>query len=181
MSRIGKLPVTVPDKVTVTVDKYLVTVKGPKGTLSQQFRPGINIALDDRKVVVTREDDRPASRAAHGLTRALIQNMVHGVTQEFERTLDLVGVGYRAKVEGGKTLELALGFSHPVKVPVPEGLKVEAGAKGENVVIRGANKQVVGEFAAKLRRIRPPEAYKGKGIRYHEEQVKTKVGKKVGA
>ncbi len=180
MSRIGKLPVIVPDKVTVTVDKQMVTVKGPKGTLSQGFGAGVEITLDAGKVVVTREDNRPPTRAMHGLTRALINNMVIGVTKEFERTLDLVGVGYRAKMEG-KNLVLAVGYSHPVEVAIPEGLRCEASQKGDNVVIRGADKQRVGEFAAKLRRIRPPEPYKGKGIRYHEEQVKTKVGKKVGA
>jgi large subunit ribosomal protein L6 len=180
MSRIGKLPVTVPDKVTVKVEKHLVTVKGPKGTLSQQFRTSVDIAVDGGKVVVTRPDDRPATRAMHGLVRAMINNMVVGVTKEFERQLDLVGVGYRAKTEG-KNLVLNVGYSHPVEMAVPEGLRVTAAPKGDNVVITGADKQVVGEFAAKVRRIRPPEVYKGKGIRYHEEQVKTKVGKKVGA
>ncbi|MBI2944696.1 MAG: 50S ribosomal protein L6 [Candidatus Wallbacteria bacterium] len=180
MSRIGKLPVSVPDKVAVTVDKGLVTVKGPKGTLSQGLRPGVEVSVKDGKVHVTRADDKPATRALHGLTRALINNMCTGVSKEFERQLDLVGVGYRAKAEA-KKLVLSVGFSNPVDVAVPEGIKVEVTQKGDAITLRGADKQSIGEFAAQLRRIRPPEPYKGKGIRYHEEQVKTKVGKKVGA
>ncbi|MBI3891556.1 MAG: 50S ribosomal protein L6 [Candidatus Wallbacteria bacterium] len=180
MSRIGNLPVPVPDKVTVTIEKALVTVKGPKGTLSQDVRPGITVALEGGKVIVTRADEKPQTRALHGLTRALINNMCVGVSKEFERQLDLVGVGYRAKTEA-KKLVLSVGFSNPVDVAIPEGIKVETSPKGDNIVLRSANRQAVGEFAAQIRRIRPPEPYKGKGIRYHEEQVKTKVGKKVGA
>ena len=180
MSRIGKLPVPVPDKVTVTIDKHLVTVKGPKGTLSQGLKPGVVVRMDAGQVLVSRDDDKPTTRALHGLTRALINNMVLGVSKEWERSLDLVGVGFRAKTEG-KNLVLSVGFSKPVDVVIPEGIKVEASAKGDNILLRSTDRQRVGEFAAQIRRIRPPEPYKGKGIRYHEETVKTKVGKKVGA
>ncbi len=180
MSRIGKLPVEVPSGVTVTVGKEEVSVKGPKGVLSERMQPGILIGQADGMLSVTRENDQAQTRASHGLMRSLVANMVHGVSKEFERKLTLIGVGYRAKTEG-KNLVLNVGYSNPVEMAIPKGMTVECSKKGDSVTITGASKQRLGEFCAQVRRIRPPEPYKGKGIRYHDERVKTKVGKKVGA
>ena len=175
MSRIGKQPVTIPDKVTVTVDGTRVQVRGPNGEVTEKFDPDMEIEVVDGEVVVRRPTDRPRHRALHGLTRSLISNMVEGVTEGYQRSLEIRGVGYRANKKG-KDVELNLGFSHPVVYDVPEGIEIEV----ENPTllhVRGSDKQLVGEVAAELRSIRPPEPYKGKGVRYVGEQVRRKAGK----
>ncbi len=176
MSRIGNQPVTIPDGVTVSVGPGRVTVNGPKGELSQAIDPAMTVEVDDGVLKVTRPTDRGPHRALHGLTRSLIANMVEGVTNGFEKRLAIQGVGYRAKAQG-KGLELSLGFSHPVNMPAPEGIEFEVPQPTE-IIIRGIDKQLVGETAAQIRRHRPPEPYKGKGVRYADEQVRRKVGKR---
>ncbi|MEE6273836.1 50S ribosomal protein L6 [Georgenia wangjunii] len=176
MSRIGKVPVPVPAGVDVTIDGAVVTVKGPKGTLSHTVAAPITVARDDAgALVVTRPDDERESRSLHGLTRTLLSNLVTGVTQGYEKKLEIVGTGYRV-VAKGSDLEFALGFSHPVSVTPPEGitLTVESPTK---ITVSGIDKQQVGEVAANIRKIRKPEPYKGKGVRYAGEQVRRKVGK----
>jgi large subunit ribosomal protein L6 len=176
MSRIGKKPIPVPDGVTVSIDPGAVSVKGPKGELSQTVDRDMKVALDDGVLTVERPTDRGPHRALHGLTRSLIANMVEGVTNGYERRLEIQGVGYRARLQG-KALELSVGFSHPVSVEAPEGIEFEVPQQTE-VVVRGIDKQLVGETAARIRRVRPPEPYKGKGIRYAGEHVRRKVGKR---
>ena len=174
MSRVGKRPVEVPKGVSVEQSGRELQVKGPKGALAERMPAAIDVRLEDGEVVVVRQNDRQPTRAAHGLARALVANMVKGVTQGFSRELEIQGVGYRAEASG-QTLKLSLGFSHPVNVPVPVGLKVSV---AENrIKIEGADKHLVGQFAANVRGLRPPEPYKGKGIRYVDEQVRRKVGK----
>jgi len=175
MSRVGKAPIPLSSGVEVRVAEGLVQVKGPKGQLKQRMVPRTRIAIDGGIAHVSRDGEDDEARAMHGLMRALLANMVHGVTQGFERGLDIVGVGYRAQVSG-KTLTLNIGFSHPVVLEIPEGLEVRAESQ-TRVVVRGADKQRVGQFAAEIRKIRPPEPYKGKGIRYVDELVRRKVGK----
>jgi len=174
MSRIGKRPVPIPDGVSVERSGDLLEVKGPKGQLSERLPSTISIAVEDGEIRFTRDDERQPTRAAHGLARALVANMVTGVTDGFVRELEIHGVGYRAEA-AGKTLKLALGFSHPVEVPVPEGLEVSV--QENRIRIQGSDKQQVGQFAADIRKLRPPEPYKGKGIRYTDEHVRRKVGK----
>jgi large subunit ribosomal protein L6 len=176
MSRIGRQPVTIPDGVSVDVKPDAVTVKGPKGELSQHVSREMKVSVDDGTLTVERPTDRGEHRALHGLTRSLIANMVEGVTDGFERRLEIQGVGYRAQLKG-KALELALGYSHPVGMPAPEGIEFEVPQPTE-IVVRGIDKQLVGETAARIRKSRPPEPYKGKGIRYAGEQVTRKVGKR---
>jgi large subunit ribosomal protein L6 len=176
MSRIGKLPIEIPSGVEVQVDGGIVRVKGPKGELSQKVSSDLSFEREDSKLVVKRPTDRKDHRALHGLTRSLIYNMVTGVTEGFEKRLEIQGVGYRAQLKG-KGLELALGYSHPVKVDAPEGIEFEVPMPTQ-VIVRGIDKQVVGEIAARIRKTRPPEPYKGKGIRYAGEQVSRKVGKR---
>jgi large subunit ribosomal protein L6 len=176
MSRIGRQPVQIPDGVTVDAKPGTVTVKGPKGELSQEISPEMKVSVDDGTVKVERPTDRGEHRALHGLTRSLIANMVEGVTDGFERRLEIQGVGYRAQLKG-KSLEMALGYSHPVTVQAPEGIEFEVPQPTE-VVVRGADKQMVGEIAARIRKSRPPEPYKGKGVRYAGEHVTRKVGKR---
>ena len=176
MSRIGKVPVPVPAGVDVTIEGAVVTVKGPKGTLSHTVPEPITVGRDDAgAIVVTRPDDERESRSLHGLTRTLIENLVVGVTQGYERKLEIVGTGYRA-VAKGKAVELALGFSHPVVVDPPEGvtITVEGNTK---LTVAGIDKQQVGEVAANIRKLRKPEPYKGKGVRYAGEQIRRKAGK----
>ncbi len=165
-----------PDGVTVSVGPGRVTVNGPKGELNQEFNPAIEIAEEDGVLIVKRPTDRGEHRALHGLTRSLVANMVEGVTEGFERRLEIQGVGYRARLQG-KALELSVGFSHSVSVPAPDGIEFEVPQPTE-VVVRGIDKQLVGETAARIRRVRPPEPYKGKGIRYTGEHVRRKVGKR---
>ena len=176
MSRIGRKPITVPDGVTVTIEPELVSVKGPKGELSERISRDITVAQDDAVLVVTRPTDRGEHRALHGLTRSLVANMVIGVTDGYEKSLDIQGVGYRAALKG-RDLELALGYSHPVSVAAPDGIEFEV-PQPTKVIVRGISKQLVGETAANIRKQRPPEPYKGKGIRYEGEYVARKVGKR---
>jgi len=176
MSRIGKLPVTVPAGVDVTIDGQTVTVKGPKGTLSHTVVEPIKVERDeDGAIVVKRPDDERRNKAYHGLTRSLVNNLVVGVTQGFEKKLDIVGVGYRVALKGSN-LEFALGFSHPVVVEPPEGITF-AVESPTRFSVSGIDKQLVGETAANIRKIRKPEPYKGKGVRYAGENVRRKVGK----
>ncbi|HOP72089.1 MAG TPA: 50S ribosomal protein L6 [Thermoclostridium caenicola] len=175
MSRIGRLPVQIPAGVDVTINGQQVTVKGPKGTLVETFHKNMSIKKEGDTIVVTRPNDEKFNKALHGLTRALINNMVVGVTQGFEKQLEIVGVGYRAQKQG-KKLILTLGYSHPVEVEEPAGITIEVPSP-EKIIVKGANKQVVGEVAAKIRAKRPPEPYKGKGIRYAGENIIRKEGK----
>jgi large subunit ribosomal protein L6 len=176
MSRIGKQPIEIPDGVEVDVQASAVKVKGPKGELSQEIVRDMKVSLDDGAVKVERPTDRGEHRALHGLTRSLIANMVEGVTNGYEKRLEIQGVGYRAQLKG-KNLELALGYSHPVTLDAPDGIEFEVPQQTE-VVVRGIDKQLVGETAARIRKARPPEPYKGKGVRYAGEQVTRKVGKR---
>ena len=184
MSRIGNLPVAITDGVSVDVsDKNHITVKGPKGQLDLQADPDITVETQDGEVIVSRPTDQKRHRALHGLTRSLIANMVEGVTDGYVKDLEVIGVGYRAeskKMAGMDVLELALGFSHPIYFVPPEGVTIEAETvRGQNpkVKITGIDKQLVGQVAAKIRALRPPEPYKGKGVRYADEYVRRKAGK----
>jgi large subunit ribosomal protein L6 len=176
MSRIGRKPVAVPDAVTVTIAPGNIAVKGPKGELTQTYSQDMKVSQEDGTILVARPTDRGEHRALHGLTRSLIANMVEGVTDGFEKRLEIQGVGYRAALKG-KNLELALGFSHPVSIVAPEGIEFEVPQPTE-IIVRGIDKQLVGQVAADIRKRRPPEPYKGKGIRYRDEQVLRKVGKR---
>ena len=176
MSRIGRKPVPLPDAVSVEIAPGSIAVKGPKGELNQTLSPEMTVAQDDGVVTVARPTDRGEHRALHGLTRSLIANMVEGVTEGFEKRLEIQGVGYRAALKG-KKLELALGFSHPVAIDAPDGIDFEVPQPTE-VIVKGIDKQLVGQVAADIRKRRPPEPYKGKGIRYKDEQVLRKVGKR---
>jgi large subunit ribosomal protein L6 len=176
MSRIGKKPIPVPEGVTVALAPGRVTVNGPKGELQQVVSSRMEIAEADGNLTVTRPTDRGEDRAIHGLTRSLVANMVVGVTDGYEKRLEIQGVGYRAKLSG-KALELSVGYSHPVSIPAPDGIEFEV-PQPTQVIVRGIDKQLVGEIASQVRRVRPPEPYKGKGIRYEGEQVKRKVGKR---
>jgi len=178
MSRIGKAPVQVPAGVTVELDGHKVTVKGPRGTLSRELPAQITVTQEDGEIRVTRPSDQPEHRALHGLTRTLVANMVDGVTKGFQKTLDIVGVGYRAETRP-YGLFLALGFSHPVEYKAPEGIKLTA-TSATQIVVDGANKEMVGQVAAEIRSLRPPEPYKGKGIKYAGEQIRRKAGKAGG-
>jgi large subunit ribosomal protein L6 len=176
MSRIGKQPIQLPDGVAVEIAPGAVTVKGPKGELTQQLPREMKVDQADGTVTVERPTDRGDHRALHGLTRSLIANMVEGVTEGFEKRLEIQGVGYRAQLKG-KSLELALGYSHPVQLDAPEGIDFEVPQPTE-VIVRGIDKQLVGETAARIRKRRPPEPYKGKGVRYAGEKIVMKEGKK---
>ncbi len=175
MSRIGRLPVAIVPGVEVKLEAGVVRVKGPRGTLAQALVPGTSVEIEEGRIVVRRANDDKPTRAAHGLMRALLANMVNGVTAGFEKTLDIVGVGYRAEASGGK-LTLAIGFSHPIVFEVPKGLEVATPAP-TRIVVRGTDRQRVGQLAAEIRGVRPPDPYKGKGIRYVGERVRKKVGK----
>ena len=176
MSRIGRKPISVPEGVTVSVGPGRVTVNGPKGELATDVSTRMQVAESDGTMTVTRPTDRGPDRALHGLTRSLIANMVEGVTEGFEKRLEIQGVGYRAKLSG-KALELSVGYSHPVTISAPDGIEFEV-PQPTQVIVRGIDKQLVGETAARIRRTRPPEPYKGKGIRYAGEQIRRKVGKR---
>jgi large subunit ribosomal protein L6 len=176
MSRIGRKPIEVPEAVTVEVAPGRVSVKGPKGELAQRLSPEMKVEESSGTVTVERPTDRGEHRALHGLTRSLIANMVEGVTDGFEKRLEIQGVGYRAQLKG-RNLEMALGYSHPVTVEPPEGIDFEVPQPTE-VIVRGIDKQLVGQVAADIRKRRPPEPYKGKGIRYRDEHVARKVGKR---
>jgi large subunit ribosomal protein L6 len=176
MSRIGKKPIPVPGSVTVTVEPDVVRVSGPRGNLSERKNRDITVEVNDGEILVTRPTDRADHRALHGLTRTLVANMVEGVTTGFTKTLEIQGVGYRAQLKG-RDLELALGYSHPVPIKAPEGIEFEVPVP-TRVIIKGSDKQAVGQIAAVIRKQRPPEPYKGKGIRYEGEYVARKVGKR---
>lgn len=178
MSRIGKQPVVLPDKVTVTIEKNSVTVRGPKGELSQEFNPEMTIRQDDGTLIVERPTDLRHHKALHGLTRALLANMVTGVSQGYRKTLEIQGVGYQAVLQG-KNLQLRLGHSHEILVEPPENISfdVPKDSRGSIIHVDGINKQVVGQVAADIRGWRPPEPYKGKGVRYFGEYVRRKAGK----
>jgi large subunit ribosomal protein L6 len=175
MSRIGRQPIAVPTEVQISIEGTHVSVKGPKGALEQDFHPDMALALEDGTLTVRRPTDERMHRSLHGLTRSLIANMVEGVTNGFEKRLEIVGVGYRAVLKGAD-LELALGFSHTVSVQAPDGIEFEVPAPNR-ITVRGIDKQLVGEVAADIRKIRKPEPYKGKGIRYEGEYVRKKAGK----
>lgn len=175
MSRIGRMPIPVPSGVDVTIDGSVISVKGPKGSLTHTVASPISVAREDDNLVVVRPDDGRDARSRHGLTRSLVANMVTGVTEGYQKDLEIVGVGYRVAAKGSD-LEFALGFSHPVTVVAPDGISFEV-ATPTKFAVKGIDKQQVGEVAAKIRKIRPPEPYKGKGVRYAGENVRRKVGK----
>ncbi|MCX7760920.1 MAG: 50S ribosomal protein L6 [Hydrogenothermaceae bacterium] len=178
MSRIGKKPIPVPKGVEVNIQGSTITVKGPKGTLTKTFNPAVTIKKEGEEIVVERKDDTPFSRALHGTVRAIVANMVKGVTEGFTEELEIVGIGYRGAVKG-KTLELSLGYSHPVIYEIPEGIQITM--EGNTVIkVSGIDKEKVGQTAAEIRSFREPDAYKGKGIRYKGEVIKLKAGKTVG-
>ena len=178
MSRIGKLPIDIPSGVTITVADRLVTVKGPKGELSFTHHPNIQVEVQDNQVICTRPNDEKQNRALHGTTRALINSMSEGVTKGFQKQLEVRGVGYRFNISG-KKLNLSLGFSHPVEFEIPEGITITQGEENKNLMtIEGIDKQLVGQTAAQIREYRKPEPYKGKGVRYVDEYVMMKQGKK---
>ncbi|MGV8040735.1 MAG: 50S ribosomal protein L6 [Thermoanaerobaculaceae bacterium] len=177
MSRIGKLPVRIPSGVQVHVGNGVVQVKGPKGSLLRPIPDGITITVEGEEVTVQRGSDLPSVRALHGLTRALLANAVLGVTAGFRKQLDIQGVGYKAELRGSDELVLSLGFSHPVVFRVPEGVTLTYDAKANRITLEGIDKQKVGQAAAEIRGIRPPDPYKGKGVKYTEEVLKLKAGK----
>ncbi|MCG8513114.1 MAG: 50S ribosomal protein L6 [Halanaerobiales bacterium] len=174
MSRIGKLPIEIPEKVEIKIEGNRLTAKGPKGQLTREFSPLLSVQQEDNQIVVKRKSDQRQERALHGLTRSLINGMVEGVTKGFEKKLTMVGVGYHAKLKG-KDLELEAGYSHPVLIKAPAAIEFEV--EKTNITVKGIDKQQVGEIAAKIRAVRKPEPYKGKGIKYADEQIRRKVGK----
>jgi len=176
MSRIGRLPVKVPDKVKVAVEAGLVRVEGPKGKVAQKINPLMKVVLEKNEIRVERPDDSREARQLHGLTRTLVANMIEGVTQGYQRQLEISGVGYKAELKG-KSITFALGFSHPIDFPLPEGVTAEYDAKANKLTVKGADKHMIGLVAAKIRKLRPPEPYKGKGIKYAEETIRRKQGK----
>lgn len=175
MSRIGRLPIDIPEGVTLKQDENKLTVKGPKGELSKEFSPLMTINITDDQVIVERSSDNREDRSLHGLTRSLIESMITGVTEGFEKKLEMVGVGYNAKLKG-KDLELEVGYSHPVIIKTEGQIEFEV-EKNTNITVKGIDKQLVGEMAAKIRSVREPEPYKGKGIKYVDEHIRRKVGK----
>ncbi len=179
MSRIGQQPIAIPEKVDVTFRDGVVTVKGPGGTLTRTIDPRITVNISNGVVKLTRASDRPQARSLHGLYRSLINNMVRGVDKGFVKEMDLVGVGYRAEVKGNK-LNMTLGFSHPVNIELPDSVEVKVD-KMTHLTLRSPDNEVLGDFAANLRKLRKPEPYKGKGIRYSDEVIRRKAGKTAGA
>ncbi len=179
MSRIGRKPIVIPEGVKVAIDGQTVRAQGPKGNLAQEVPASLSVAVQDNQVVVSRDSDERMVRALHGLMRSLVANMINGVKTEFVRKLDIVGIGYRAQMQG-KTIQLALGYSHPVMFPLPDGISAEI-ERQTAITLRGADKALLGQTAARLRSLRKPDPYKGKGIKYSDEVVRRKVGKKAGA
>jgi large subunit ribosomal protein L6 len=175
MSRIGNSPITVPADVEVKIDGQNITVKGPKGTLERQIHNNIKVTLDNGVITVTRPDDEPENRSLHGLTRTLINNMIHGVKEEYQRELQINGVGYRAQKQGTK-LVMSLGYSHPVEMEAPAGITFDV-PNPNTIIVKGIDKELVGQTAAVVRTKRPPEVYRGKGIKYAEEVIRRKEGK----
>lgn len=176
MSRIGRMPVDIPGGVQVQVKGPLVHVKGPKGELQRTFSPLVGIAMENNQLLITRKSEHPAERALHGTTRALLANMIHGVSKGFEVVLEVEGVGYRAEMQG-KNLVLHVGYSHPVTMEPPAGVSFEADQKTRQIKVLGFDKELVGQVAANVRKVRPPEPYHGKGLRYQGERVRRKAGK----
>ncbi len=176
MSRVGRMPVTIPSGVQVQIDGSSVGVKGPKGEMKRDFSPMIGIAMENGQIMVTRNSDRPAERALHGTTRAVLANMILGVSSGFQRVLEIDGVGYRAEMNG-KNLVLYMGFSHPVVIEPPEGITYDVDTKARQVFVRGFDKEQVGQVAANIRSVRPPEPYHGKGLHYQGEKIRRKAGK----
>lgn len=176
MSRVGRLPVVIPAGVQVEIKDGNVHVKGPKGEMSRNFSPLIGIAMENGQISITRNSDRPAERALHGTTRAVLANMIHGVHTGFERVLEIEGVGYRAEMNG-YNLVLNMGYSHPVEIQPPSGIAFEVDQKSRQVFIRGFDKELVGQVAANVRNVRPPEPYHGKGLHYQGEKIRRKAGK----
>ncbi len=179
MSRVGKMPIPIPDKTKVDIKEKLVTVTGPKGTLTREIHPDMTAAIEDNQVLVTRLSDQKKHRALHGLTRALLNNMVVGVSEGYKKELELRGVGYRSELKG-KVLILHLGYSHQIVMRTPEGINLEVLPKENKIIITGTDKELVGQVSAKIRGFRKPEPYKGKGIRYVGEYVRSKAGKTAG-
>ena len=175
MSRIGNKPITVPENVEVKLEGHKITVKGPKGTLEKELNPAMSVTVDNNVITVKRPDDEPQNRSLHGLTRTLINNMITGVVNEYSRELEINGVGYRAAKQGNK-LVLTLGYSHPVEMIEPEGIKYEV-PNPNQIIVKGVDKELVGQMAAVIRTKRPPEVYRGKGIKYVEEHIRRKEGK----
>ncbi|RKX26969.1 MAG: 50S ribosomal protein L6 [Candidatus Zixiibacteriota bacterium] len=180
MSRVGKKPIPIPDKTKVDITNQDVNISGPLGSLSITMHPDVSAVVENNEIQVKRPSDQKRHRALHGLTRALINNMIVGVTEGFKRELKIIGVGYRAEMRGS-TLILNLGYSHPIVLMPPEGVSIEVIPKENRMIVSGIDKQMVGQCAAKIRSLRKPEPYKGKGIRYAGEYVRSKVGKKAGA
>ncbi len=178
MSRIGKKPITIPKEVTASLSDHTLKIKGPKGELEQTFHSNIGIEVSGSEIVVKRPNDQKENKALHGLTRALIQNMVEGVTKTYQKTLDIVGVGYRVELKG-KNLLFNIGYSHPIYFIPPDGITLQAPVQTQ-IVVSGIDKQLVGMVASKIRSIRKPEPYKGKGIKYSDEQIQRKAGKTAG-
>ena len=175
MSRIGNKPITVPEGVEVKIDGQTITVKGPKGTLTKEFHKNMNVSFENNVITVVRPNDNPENKSLHGLTRTLINNMIEGTVKGFERKLEVNGVGYRAQKQGTK-LVLTLGYSHPVEMEAPEGITFDVPSQNE-IIVKGMDKEVVGQTAAVIRTKRPPEVYRGKGIKYAEEVIRRKEGK----
>ena len=180
MSRVGKAPIPIPDKTKVDIDGQKLAVNGPKGDLSIHIHQDMSVAVENNNIIVTRPSEQKRHRALHGLTRALINNMVLGVTEGFKKELQIIGVGYRAEMKG-KHVMLNLGYSHPIIFTPPEGVNIEVLPKENKIIITGIDKQMVGQCAAKIRSMRKPEPYKGKGVRYVDEQVRSKAGKTAGS
>jgi large subunit ribosomal protein L6 len=180
MSRVGKQPVPIPDKIKVDIEGSSITVTGVKGTLSRQLHPDMTVAIEGNEILVTRPSDAKRHRGLHGLTRALVNNMVQGCSEGFTRELQMVGVGYRAEIVD-KALVLYLGYSHSIALVPPEGVKVTVLPRESKIIVEGIDKELVGQTAAKIRSFRKPEPYKGKGIRYVGEHVRSKAGKTAGA
>ncbi|HEV8116884.1 MAG TPA: 50S ribosomal protein L6 [Thermoanaerobaculia bacterium] len=179
MSRIGKMPVAIPKGVEIKRDGNVLKVKGPKGELSNRIPPGLTVAVEDNEIRIARSSDEPKERAFHGLLRSLVANSVTGVTKGFSRDLEIVGVGYKAEVKG-KTIVFSIGYSHPVNFPIPEGIAVALDAKAGKLSVSGADRQQVGQTAAEIRKLRVPDPYKAKGIKYANEVIRRKVGKAGG-
>ena len=176
MSRVGRMPVAIPAGVQVELNGSNVSVKGPKGEMKRTFSPLIGVAMENGQIVITRKSDQPAERALHGTTRAVLANMIHGVSTGFERILEIEGVGYRAEIKD-KNLVLYVGYSHPVEIEPPSGITFDADQKARQIFVRGIDKEQVGQVAANIRSVRPPEPYHGKGLRYSGEHIRRKAGK----
>lgn len=176
MSRVGKKPIAIPQGIDVEVKQDVIRVKGPKGELNYTFPEGVKIAVSDGKIIIERDNDSKTNRALHGLARSLVSNMVNGVSQGYTKVLEIIGIGYRAQMKGGK-LSFTLGYSHPIEFELPEGIKAAVDEKQTTITLNGRDKQLVGQVAANIRELRAPDPYKGKGVRFAGERIKLKAGK----